>query len=89
MTTGLMAAADFVGGLLGKRPTLKTGKVGSVLSKRRMESAAESKVEALRAEVEALEAETGAPDPSRFRPVDVVPSRAHVDLLSVGVAWLC
>ena len=89
MTTGLMAAADFVGGLLGKRMTLKTGKVGSVLSKRRMETAAESKVEALKAEVAALEAETGAPDPARFRPVDVVPSKAHVDLLGVGIAWVC
>jgi hypothetical protein len=89
LTTGLMAAAELIGGLLGKRKTLRTGKVGSVLGKRRMETAAESKVESLRAEVEAIEAQAGAPDPSTFRSVDVVPARAHVDLLSVGVAWLC
>jgi len=82
------AAADFIGGLLGKRKTLRVGKVSSVLTKKRMEGAAENRVEALRAEVEALEAKVAPPDPSRFTPVDVVPLKAHVDVLAIGVAWV-
>jgi hypothetical protein len=82
------AAADVLGGLFGKRKTLKTGKVGSVLTKSRMEGAAEAKVEALRAEVADLEAKVAPPDPSRFESVRVVPQKAQVDTLSIGVAWL-
>ena len=82
------AAADVLGGLLGRRKTLKTGKVGSVLTKSRMETAAEAKVEALRAEVADLEAQVAPADPSRFESVRVVPQKAQVDLLSIGVAWV-
>lgn len=88
LTSGLMAAADLLGGLLGARKSLKTGKVGTVLSKRRMETAAESKVESLRAEVAELDAQTGTGDPSRFQKVEVVPTKASFDLLGVGVAWI-
>jgi Helicase HerA, central domain len=88
LATGLGAAVDLLGGLLGKRKTLRVGKVTSVLSKHRMESTAESKVAELRAEVEELEAKVGVPDPGRFQVVDVVPTKAQVDLLGIGVAWV-
>ncbi|MGE5716306.1 MAG: hypothetical protein ACM369_06635, partial [Acidobacteriota bacterium] len=83
------AALDVLGGLLGKRKTLRVGRVGSVLTKHRMEGTAESKVEGLRAEVAALEAKLAPPDTSRFEKVNVVPAAAHVDVLSIGIAWIC
>lgn len=88
LATAAGAAVDFLGGLLGKRKSVRLGKVGSVLSKRRMEGAAESKLDALRAEIEELEAKVAPPDASRFQTVSVVPLKAHVDLLSVGVVWV-
>jgi hypothetical protein len=88
LATGLGAAVDILGGLLGKRRTLRVGKVTSVLSKHRMESTAESKVAELRAEVEELEGKVGDPDPGRFQVVDVVPTKAQVDLVGIGVAWV-
>jgi hypothetical protein len=87
--TGLGAAVDILGGLLGKRKSLRIGRVGSVLTKHRMEGAAESKVEGLKAEVAALEAKLAPPDASRFEKVNVVPAAAHVDVLSIGVVWVC
>ena len=89
MGTGLGAAVDILGGLLGKRKSLRVGKVGSVLTKRRMEGTAESKVEGLKAEVAALEAKLAPPDTSRFEKVNVVPAAAHVDVLSIGVVSIC
>lgn len=83
------AALDVLGGFLGKRKTLRVGKVGSVLTKTRMEGTAESKVEGLRAEVAALEAKLAPPDATRFEKVNVVPAAAHVDVLSIGIAWVC
>jgi hypothetical protein len=82
------AAFDVLGGLFGKRKSLKVGKVGSVLSKRRMEGAAETKIETLKAELEELEAKVAVPDPARFEKVDVVPTKTGVDVLGVGVAWV-
>jgi hypothetical protein len=82
------AAADILGGLLGKRKSLKVGQVGSVLTKNRMEGAAEAKVETLRAEIEELEAKVAPPDASRFESVAVMPLKSHVDVLSIGVAWV-
>ncbi|HQR68504.1 MAG TPA: hypothetical protein PLB02_14035, partial [Thermoanaerobaculia bacterium] len=82
------AAADVLGGLFGKKKTLRTAKVGTVLTKNRMEGAAEAKVEALRAEIAELEAKVAPPDPSRFESVTVVPQKAQIDLLSIGVAWV-
>ncbi|MEO6326593.1 MAG: helicase HerA-like domain-containing protein [Thermoanaerobaculia bacterium] len=81
------AAIDMLGGLLGKRKTLRTSKVSSVLSKRRMEATAESRVATLRDEIAELEAKAAPPDPDRFVKVPVVPLKAHVDLLSIGIAW--
>ncbi|MCM3875018.1 MAG: DUF853 family protein [Thermoanaerobaculia bacterium] len=83
------AALDVLGGFLGKRKTLRVGKVGSVLTKSRMEGTAESRVEGLKAEVAALEAKLAPPDASRFQKVNVVPAAAHVDVLSIGIAWIC
>jgi hypothetical protein len=82
------AAVDLIGGLLGKRKSLRVRRVGSVLTKRRLEGTAESRVEALRAEVEQLSAKVAPPDASRFESVAVVPAKAHMDLLSIGVAWV-
>ncbi len=82
------AAADLLGGLLGKRKSLRTGRVGSVLTKNRMKEAAEAKVETLRAEIAELEAKVAPPDPARFENVTVVPLKSNVDLLAVGVAWV-
>ena len=83
------AALDVLGGLLGKRKTLRVNKVGSVLTKKRMEGTAEAKVEGLKAEIEDLEAKFAPPDASRFQKVEVVPNAASVDVLSIGVAWVC
>ena len=82
------AAMDVLGGLFSKRKSLKVGKVGSVLSKRRMEGAAETKIETLKAELEELEAKVAAPDPARFEKVEIIPTKTGVDILGVGVAWV-
>ena len=82
------AAFDVLGGLFAKKKSFKVGKVGGVLSKRRMEGAAETKIETLKAELEELEAKVAAPDPARFEKVDVVPTKTGVDILGVGVAWV-
>ena len=68
------AAFDVLGGLFAKRKSLKVGKVGSVLSKRRMEGAAETKIETLKAELEELEAEG-----RRARPRPLRKGRGHPD----------
>ena len=60
-----------------------------MLSKKRMEGTAEAKVEGLKAEIAELEAKLAPPDASRFQKVEVVPSATHVDVLSIGVAWIC
>ncbi len=88
MATMAGAAMDVLGGLFSKRKSLKVGKVGSVLSKRRMEGAAETKIETLKAELEELEAKVAAPDPARFEKVEVIPTKTGVDILGVGVAWV-
>jgi hypothetical protein len=87
-TTAAGAALDVIGGLYAKRKSVRVGKVGTVLSKRRMEGAAEARIEDLKAEIAALEEKVAMPDPSRFEEIDVVPLKAHVDILSVGVAWV-
>ncbi|MFI5120104.1 MAG: helicase HerA-like domain-containing protein [Thermoanaerobaculia bacterium] len=89
MATGLGAAVDLLGGLLGKRKSLRVGRIGSVLTKHRMEGTAESRVEGLKAEVAALESKLAPPEASRFEKVNVVPAAAHVDVLSIGIAWIC
>jgi hypothetical protein len=83
------AALDVLGGFLGKRRTLRVSKVGSVLTKKRMEGTAEARVEGLKAEIADLEAKLAPPDASRLERVEVVPAATHVDVLSIGVAWIC
>lgn len=89
MATMAGAAMDVFGGLFGgRKKTLRVGKVGSVLSKRRMESAAETKIATLEAELAELEAKAAAPDPARFEKVHVLPTASAIDILGVGVAWV-
>lgn len=89
-TMGAMAGAaiDVLGGLFGKRKSLRVGKVGGVLSKKRLEDAAEGRIEALRAEIAELEEKLAPTDTSRFESVEVVPAKTGVDLLSIGIAWV-
>ena len=63
----------------------------TAMSKQLMEDTAETRVEALRAEVAALEAETAsgaAVDPGRFEQQQVVPARGGLDLLRYDVLWV-
>jgi hypothetical protein len=62
-----------------------------VLSKNRMESNAEARVETLRQELAALEAELAALaelDPARFTSRQVVPSRSDLDVLRYDLLWV-
>jgi uncharacterized protein DUF87 len=64
---------------------------GSVLSKNRMENAAEARVAGLKTEVAALEkdlATFNSVDPGRFEPRTVIPSRAQVKLLRSALLWV-
>ena len=90
LATGVAAAWDVVGGMFfGRKKTLRVGKVGSVLTKKRLEDAAAMKVSSIKAEIEALEVKLAPADASRFEKVDVVPASSSVDVLSIGVAWIC
>ncbi len=88
MTTIGSAVLDLASGFFAKKKSLKVGKVGSVLSKRRMETAAEQKIEILKAEVEELESKVGAPDPGRFERVEIIPAKTNIDFLGFGAVWL-
>ena len=61
--------------LLGKRKWLEVGKVGCVLSRKRSEDAAETKIDTPWAE---LEARVAAADVARFEKVEVVPTKTGV-----------
>jgi hypothetical protein len=78
-----------IGLVTGRKRTI-TG-AGSVLTKNRMENTAESRVEALRAEVAELEGELGGPggiDPERLQPRAVVPGRSDVKVLRYDLVWV-
>lgn len=78
-----------IGLVTGRKRTI-TG-AGSVLTKNRMENTAESRVEALRAEVAELEGELGGPggiDPERLQARAVVPGRTDVKLLRYDLVWV-
>jgi hypothetical protein len=63
----------------------------SVLSKNRMENAAEQRVAGLKAEIESLTEQLqafSAVDPSRFESRVLVPSRSHVKLLRAALLWV-
>jgi len=83
------AVISNIGLLTGRKRTISN--VPTAMSKQRMEDTAESRVEALRAEVAALETEAasgGAVDPGRFEQQQVVPARGGVDLLRYDVLWV-
>jgi hypothetical protein len=78
-----------IGLVTGRKRTI-TG-AGSVLTKNRMENTAESRVEALRAEVAELEGELGGPggiDPERLQPRAMVPGRSDVKVLRYDLVWV-
>jgi hypothetical protein len=75
----------------GRRRSVSVSGVGSVLSKNRMENAAEARAEELRAEVAELDRQLTAHmtgDASRFEERAISPSRADVKVLRLGVLWV-
>ena len=63
----------------------------SVLSKNRMENAAEQRVAGLKAEIQSLEEQLQtftAVDPARFESRVLVPARAHVKVLRTALLWV-
>ncbi|HEY5906431.1 MAG TPA: hypothetical protein VIZ31_00230, partial [Vicinamibacteria bacterium] len=63
----------------------------SVLSKNRMENAAEQRVAGLKAEIQSLEEQLQtftAVDPARFESRVLVPARAHVKILRTALLWV-
>jgi hypothetical protein len=75
----------------GRRRSVSVSGVGSVLSKNRMENAAEAKVDELRAEVVELDKQVTAlmmVDSSRFEERTISPARAEVRILRTGVLWV-
>ena len=75
----------------GRRRSVSVSGVGSVLSKNRMENAAEARVEELRTEVAELDRQLTAHmtgDASRFEERAISPARADVKVLRLGVLWV-
>ena len=63
----------------------------TVLSKNRMENAAEARVAGLKSEVAALEKDLSSfnsVDPGRFEPRTIIPSRTQVKLLRSALLWV-
>jgi hypothetical protein len=80
-----------IGVLTGKTKRVKTGGLGGILSKNRMESTSSGRVDALKDEIATLEqqlAEMGAPDPSRFELQTVKPTRTDVSIIRIDIAWV-
>jgi DNA helicase HerA-like ATPase len=89
------AAASVLGGMLGgRRRSSVTGglsKAGSVLSKNRMEAAAEARIARLEQEIQALEAqlqEIASVDPARLEERTLVPAKTAVKLLRYDLLWV-
>jgi hypothetical protein len=84
------AVLSNIGLITGRKRTISY--VPTAMGKQRMENTAESRVEALKAEVAALEAEAGSTagvDPERFEEKQVVPAgQGGVDLLRYDVLWV-
>ena len=84
------AVLSNIGLVTGRKRTISN--VPTAMSKQRMENTAESRVEALKAEIAALEAETSAASPEvagRFEEKTVVPAaQGGVDLLRYDVLWV-
>jgi uncharacterized protein YceH (UPF0502 family) len=83
------AVLSNVGIFMGRKRTLSGA--GTVVSKNRMESTAEARVEALKAEIADLEQELAAHtsiDAARLQATTLVPSRTQVKLLRYGIVWV-
>jgi hypothetical protein len=83
------AVLSNVGIFMGRKRTLSGA--GTVVSKNRMESTAEARVEALKAEIALLERELAAYtsiDAARLQATTLVPSRTQVKLLRYGIVWV-
>jgi hypothetical protein len=83
------AVLSNIGLITGRKRTISY--VPTAMGKQRMENTAESRVEALKAEVAALEAEAGASgsiDLDRFQQRTVLPARGDLDLLRYDVLWV-
>ena len=84
------AVLSNIGLITGRKRTISH--VPTAMGKQRMENTAESRVEALKAEVAALEAEAASMagvDPARFQEKQLVPaSQGGVDLLRYDVLWV-
>lgn len=74
-----------------KSKTVRTGGLGSVLSKNRMEGTAAQRTEKLEQEIAELEqqiAALGAIDPGRFEPRVIKPAKTDVSLIRYDVVWV-
>jgi hypothetical protein len=83
------AVLSNIGILMGKKRTISGA--GGVLSKNRMEDAAEAKVAALKAEVAQLEQELAAArsvDVSRFATETLTPVRGGFSILRTALVWM-
>jgi len=83
------AVLSNIGLFTGRKRTISGA--GTVLSKNRMEGTAESRVEALKAEIADIEQELAAHtsvDPERLQSTTVVPTRTQVKLLRYGIVWV-
>ena len=83
------AVLSNIGLITGRKRTISN--LPTAMGKQRMEDTAESRVEALRAEVAALEVEGASGvgvDPARFQQTQAVPVRGGVDLLRYDVLWV-
>ena len=83
------AVLSNIGLITGRKRTISN--LPTAMGKQRMEDTAESRVEALKAEVAALEAEAASGagvDPARFQQTQAVPARGGVDLLRYDVLWV-
>ena len=92
-TWGAVASAVLqnIGIFMGRRRSVSVSGVGGVLSKNRMENAAEARVEELRVEVAELDRQLTAHmtgDASQFDERVISPSRADVKILRLGVLWV-
>ena len=80
-----------IGLLTGRKRTISVTGVSSVLTKNRMEGTAESRLEALRAEVAELEQQLAAQsevDPVRLVEQTIAPVRGGVELLRYDLVWV-
>jgi Helicase HerA, central domain len=78
-----------IGLITGRKRTISN--VPTAMGKQRMEDTAESRVEALKAEVAALESEMASlagVDADRLQEKQVVPARGDLDLLRYDVLWV-